>query len=176
MKKKPTLCWCLILHHLHLGFVHPLQDVALHQCLPSSSICCFPDPGGSLLLYYVILPSSAWSLVFDYKVKYAWREKDSVCASVCLVNHIVPCSAFVSGEVNQLTIGYYRWNFSWIQCSLSTSSRQNEARSSIMEAMTTLLTVQPSFHHWHSTNRVSWSATIVSQWQGEVWLHVRRRW
>ena len=45
----------------HLGFVHPLQDVALHQCLPSSSVYCLPNPGGSLLLCYVILPSSAWS-------------------------------------------------------------------------------------------------------------------
>ena len=36
-----------VIHHLHLGFVHPLQDVALHQCLPSSSVCCFPNPGGS---------------------------------------------------------------------------------------------------------------------------------
>ena len=62
--------WCqslssqLKLLHLissHLGFVHPLQDVALHQCLPSSSVCCLPNPGGSLLLCYVILPSSAWS-------------------------------------------------------------------------------------------------------------------
>ena len=35
---------------LHLGFVHPLQDVALHQCLPLLSVCCFPVPGGSLLL------------------------------------------------------------------------------------------------------------------------------
>ena len=26
----------------HLGFVHPLQDVALHQCLPLTSVCCFP--------------------------------------------------------------------------------------------------------------------------------------
>ena len=25
----------------HLGLVHPLQDVALHQCLPLSSVCCF---------------------------------------------------------------------------------------------------------------------------------------
>ena len=47
--------------HLHLGFVHPLQDVALHQCLPLSSVCCLPNPGGSLLLCYVISPSSAWS-------------------------------------------------------------------------------------------------------------------
>ena len=45
------LLWLLNLHlHLHLGFVHPLQDVALHQCLPSSSVCCFPNPGGSLPL------------------------------------------------------------------------------------------------------------------------------
>ena len=51
----------LFLISSHLGFVHPLQDVALHQCLPSSSVCCLPNPGGSLLLCYVILPSSAWS-------------------------------------------------------------------------------------------------------------------
>ena len=43
------------------GFVHPLQDVDLHQCLPLSSVFCFPNPGGSLLLCYVVLPSSAWS-------------------------------------------------------------------------------------------------------------------
>ena len=24
------------------SFVHPMQDVALHQCLPLSSVCCFP--------------------------------------------------------------------------------------------------------------------------------------
>ena len=41
----------------HLGFVHPLLDVALHQCLPLSSICCFPNPGGSLLLCFVHLLS-----------------------------------------------------------------------------------------------------------------------
>ena len=34
----------------HLGFVYPLQDVALHQCLPLSSACCFPVPGGSSFL------------------------------------------------------------------------------------------------------------------------------
>ena len=55
--------WKLTFNRLHLclGFVHPLQDVALHQCLPLSSVCCFPNPGGSLLICYVILPSSAWS-------------------------------------------------------------------------------------------------------------------
>ena len=56
-----VLVFILFLISSHLGFVHPLQDVALHQCLPSSSVCCLPNPGGSLLLCYVILPSSAWS-------------------------------------------------------------------------------------------------------------------
>ena len=45
---------------LCLGFFHPLQDVALHQCLPLLSVCCFPNSGGSLLLCYVVLPSFAW--------------------------------------------------------------------------------------------------------------------
>ena len=45
----------------HLGFVHPLQDVALRQCLPLSFVCCFPVPSGSLLPCYIVLPSSAWS-------------------------------------------------------------------------------------------------------------------
>ena len=58
-----SIVFCL-LHScftFHLGFVHPLQDVALHQCLPLSSVCCFPVPGGSLLPCYVVLSSSAWS-------------------------------------------------------------------------------------------------------------------
>ena len=42
--------------------------------------------------------------------------------------------------------------------------------------MTTVFTVQPSLHHRHSTNRVSWSVTIVGERRGEVWQHVRRRW
>ena len=58
-----SIVFCLLLScfTFHLGFVHPLQDVALHQCLPLSSVCCFPVPGGSLLFCYVVLPSSAWS-------------------------------------------------------------------------------------------------------------------
>ena len=62
----------------HLGFVHPLQDVALHQCLPSSSVCCLRNPGGSLLLCYVILPSSAWSS--SRPVPSPWLP---LCASPC---------------------------------------------------------------------------------------------
>ena len=42
----------------HQGFVHPLQNVALHQCHPLSSVCCFLVPGGSFLPFYVVLPSS----------------------------------------------------------------------------------------------------------------------
>ena len=69
----------IFLHlHLHLGFVHPLQDVALHQCLPSSSVCSFPNPGGSLLLCYVILPSSAWSS--SRPLPSPWLP---LCASLC---------------------------------------------------------------------------------------------
>ena len=71
----------LISSHLissHLGFVHPLQDVALHQCLPSSSVCCLPNPGGSLLLCYVILPSSAWSS--SRPLSSPWLP---LCASPC---------------------------------------------------------------------------------------------
>ena len=40
----PSIVVCLLLScfTFHLGFVHPLQDVALHQCLPLSSVCRFP--------------------------------------------------------------------------------------------------------------------------------------
>ena len=37
-------CCAFTFHTFHLGVVHPLQDVARHQCLPSSSVCCFPVP------------------------------------------------------------------------------------------------------------------------------------
>ena len=38
----PSIVLCLLLScfTFHLGFVHPLQDVALHQCLPLSSVAC----------------------------------------------------------------------------------------------------------------------------------------
>ena len=39
----------------HLGFIHPLQDIALYQCLPLSPVCCSPVPGGSLLPCFVVL-------------------------------------------------------------------------------------------------------------------------
>ena len=45
-----VLCQLLSCFTFHLGCVHPLQDVALHQCLPLSSVCCFPVPGGSSFL------------------------------------------------------------------------------------------------------------------------------
>ena len=37
-----VFCLLLSCFTFHLGFVHPLQDVTLHQCLPLSSVCCFP--------------------------------------------------------------------------------------------------------------------------------------
>ena len=40
----PSIVFYLLLFcfTFHQGFVHPLQDVALHQCLPLPSVCCFP--------------------------------------------------------------------------------------------------------------------------------------
>ena len=39
-----SIVFCLLLScfTFHLGCVRPPQDVALHQCLPLSSVCCFP--------------------------------------------------------------------------------------------------------------------------------------
>ena len=46
-----------------------MQDVVLHQCLPLSSIYCFPVPGGSLRLRFFILPSfTRLSLDFSLQV------------------------------------------------------------------------------------------------------------
>ena len=54
----------------HLGFVISLQDVALHQCLPLSSVCYFPNSGGpsvsvmsSSIFCLVVLLISSLSLV-----------------------------------------------------------------------------------------------------------------
>ena len=52
---------CFSCFTFHLGFVHPLQDAALHRCLPLSSVSCFPVPRGSPLPCYVVLPPSTWS-------------------------------------------------------------------------------------------------------------------
>ena len=50
----------------------------------------------------------------------------------------------------------------------------------IMEAdnrqVTIVFTVQPSFHHLHSTHRVSWSVAIVGERAVTPHLVVRRRW
>ena len=43
---------------LRLRFVHPLQDVALHQCLPLSSVCCLPNPGDSLPHRYLCITTT----------------------------------------------------------------------------------------------------------------------
>ena len=37
-----VLCLLLSCFTFHLGFVHPLQAGALHQCPPLPSVCCFP--------------------------------------------------------------------------------------------------------------------------------------
>ena len=69
--------------NFQLGFVHPLHYVALHQCLPLSSVCCFPVPGGSLFPCYVFLPSSAWSSSWSLPCPWVWEcNLLLVCAGV----------------------------------------------------------------------------------------------
>ena len=46
---------------IHSGFVHPLQDVALHQFLPLSFVQWCPAPGNTLFAYNIILPPFARS-------------------------------------------------------------------------------------------------------------------
>ena len=57
---------------------------------------------------------------------------------------------------------------------------RDRSGAGIMEAddrqVTTVFTVQPSFHHRHSTNRVSRSVTIAGQRAVTHHLVVRRRW
>ena len=70
------------LFNFHLGFVQPMQDVALHQCIPLSYVCCFHFPGGSLLPCYVVLPFSAWST----RVTHLEISKFSVLLAFALVS------------------------------------------------------------------------------------------
>ena len=70
---KTQPCYCVVCYSYSLtyslfhlsGFVHPLQDVVLHQCLLLFSVCYFPVPGGSLLPYHLLLgcPSSFFMVV-----------------------------------------------------------------------------------------------------------------
>ena len=47
--------------HLSPTLCPPTAGCTLHQCLPLCSVYCFPVLGGSFLLCYVVLSSSAWS-------------------------------------------------------------------------------------------------------------------
>ena len=71
------IAFCLLLScfTFHLGFVHPLQDLAPHQYLPLSCVCCFPVPGGSLLLRNVFLPSSASFHPMTYVLVLHWVKR-----------------------------------------------------------------------------------------------------
>ena len=97
-----------------------------------------------------------------------------------------PDTAFLSPSSSSLfqtrTLGIIflvRFLCMWLFCH-QTGSHILSLGAGIKEAddsqVTTVFTVQPPFHHRHSTNRVSWSVTIVGERRGEVWLHVRRWW
>ena len=68
----------------------------------------------------------------------------------------------------------------WLSMVETEKKKLSNPGAGIMEAddrqVTTVFTVQPSFHHQHSTNQVSWSVTIVNERQNEVWLHIRWQW
>ena len=81
-----------------LGSVHPLQDVALHQCLPLPPVCCFPVPGGSLLPWYVVLPSSAWSSAWS--LPSPWLNCHCAQRLVHLLSFVLQRSTYCSS---------YRW-------------------------------------------------------------------
>ena len=104
-------------YYLHLGFVHPLQDVALHQCLPSLSVCCFPNPGGSLLLCLchlaifclVVLSTSSLSLAATLCIALS-----TYCPLILLYDRLI--STFVS-----VCILWYWWSlfFFWFPSMVS---------------------------------------------------------
>ena len=81
---------CLHLH-LHIGFVHPLQDVNFHQCLPLSFVAFLFQVVPSFLaitVVLVVLLISSLSLVALCSVK------STYCTSVLL--YVQPISTFVS--------------------------------------------------------------------------------
>ena len=70
----------LFLFYSILGCVLPLQEVALHQSLPSFSVLCYPHPYRSLLPHNVISPTTFWSSA---------DLTPSVCHSVLLIVHLL---------------------------------------------------------------------------------------
>ena len=96
---KSSIVFCLLLSSFtfHLGFVHPLQDGVLHQCLPLSSVCCCLDPGGSLLPRYVV-PPSVCPVVLSISPPSLVATLCSVWSTCCLsfLLYGQPISTFVS--------------------------------------------------------------------------------
>ena len=66
-----------ILFYSILSCVFPLQEVALRQCLPSSSVLCYPHPYRSLLPHNVISPATFWFSDWSY----------TLCLPLCAFNN-----------------------------------------------------------------------------------------
>ena len=79
--------WAILFYSI-LGCVFPLQEVTLHQSLPSSSDLCYPRPYRSLLPHNVISPTTFWSSDLSY----------TLCLSLCAC--ISPSIIFHSGDVS----------------------------------------------------------------------------
>ena len=84
--------------HLKLGFVHPPQDVALHQCPPLPSVCCSPVPGGSLLPCYVVRLAIFCMVVLFISSLSLVATLCSVWSTYCpsFLLYVRPISTFVS--------------------------------------------------------------------------------
>ena len=96
---------CRHVFTFHLGFVHPLPDTAFHQCLPLSSVCCCPVPGGSLLPCYVVLPSSTWSCFIRQKF-WTYEIKHLACGCIHTWSTHFGCMFGV-------------WLYIWVKCCLA---------------------------------------------------------
>ena len=99
-------------------------------------------------------------------------SQEQICKDNCMCSHT---EIEIADQTFHLTQSQYTDTRS-----ACPSSDLSTPGAGIMEAndypVTTVFTVQPSFPHRHSTNRVSWSVAIVGERRGEVGLHVRWRW
>ena len=95
----------------HLGFVRPLQDVALHQCLPLSSVYCFPVPVGNTLIYAMMLVRCWTGLLLS------WLSVCLVLAKLNIGNYLQPfqpkCCIYYRRHWWLCGL-FFKWSWLWL--------------------------------------------------------------
>ena len=99
----------------HLGFVHPLQDVAFHQCLLSAAflfhlsprLCpstaeCSP-PSMSSIVFCLLLTYLCPSLPVEHRPSTIPRHRTLFWAALVIPDQLVPC-CFSSASVSRLQL------------------------------------------------------------------------